>query len=910
LLLINHGRSVSADQLIDEIWAGEPPDGAATTIRSYVSRLRDALGGDATIAGSGAGYSIVVGTDAIDSARFERLVREGDDAGRLGSWTQARDRMATALAMWRGRPFAELADDGALRIEADRLDELRLHALERKIEADIELGRSAEVIDELESLVGAHPYRERLWQLLMLALYHSDRQADALAAYQRARRMLDEHLGLEPGSELRTLEGRILRQEIDPVGAPERRASLPADLSTFIGRAAELRRILDTLDRARLVTLTGVGGVGKTRLAIEAARHAHEMAPDGAVFVDLATVTEAAGVARAVGEALDVREQPGRPALDAVSVALRNARLLLVLDNCEHVLDAAGEVAGAILAASPDVRVIATSRAPLGVAGEVELALAPLAVPGVDAVHAELVESDAVRLLLARATQSGRSDDGANQPINEEALREAARICRDLDGIPLAIELAAARSKALSLSDIASRLDDRFRFLVSWRRVSSARHQTLRQAMDWSFDLLSRDEQRLLARLSVFVGGFGIQSVAEACLDGDEAQAVDLLGRLVDASLVIAQTSAQRSRYRMLETVRQYAAARLTESGATAEARAAHAVHFAALAARAEPELTSGAQTEWFGRLDEEHANLLAALATLSGTPASTGTLLETAVALTRFWYVRGHLAEAREWLERAVASATTSAAPLRRRALTAAASIALLQGDYTAATHFAEDSLAAARETGEERLVANGLTNLGAILLAGGERDRSRALLEEAVSLAREVGDSRILALALNNLGDHALTSGEYEQADPLFAESLDLLRARGDTANIARSLFNLGAVALRLGRTDDAAELFHQGLAAAQETGDKEDTCWCLLGLATVAAARGNVAVAASVLGAATALLDAMGAAFKPFERTLHDETEAQLLALSTAAAYRNARAAGARMTVDEAVELASSI
>jgi non-specific serine/threonine protein kinase len=280
------------------------------------------------------------------------------------------------------------------------------------------------------------------------------------------------------------------------------------------------------------------------------------------------------------------------------------------------------------------------------------------------------------------------------------------------------------------------------------------------------------------------------------------------------------------------------------------------------------------------------------------------------AVSLTRFWYVRGYLAEAREWLERAVAAAADTAAPLRRRALTAAASIALLQGDYEAATRFAEQSLAAARETGEDRLVANGLSNLGAIVLAAGERDRSGKLLEEAVALARVVGDTRILALALNNKGDHALTVGDYTRAEPLFAESLALLRERGDTANIARSLFNRGAVALRLGQIDEADEFVREGLSAARETGDKEDICWCLLALGAISAARGDNERAATMLGAARELLTQMGAAFKPFERSLHDETEMDARRRLGDDSYDAAHARGRRMSVEQAIAFTSEV
>jgi len=902
LLVTRAGRTLSVDELAEELWAGEPPDGAAVTVRTYVSRLRAVLGPAAPIVHAAGGYRIEVPRERLDATAFADLVREAGEAAREGLFADVRRRLLSALEMWHGRPFGALAQNGLLRLEAERLDELRLRALELRIQADIELGRGGQVVDELEVLVSEQPFREQLWRLLMLALYHSGRQADALTAFQRARRVLDDQLGLDPGPDLQELESQILRQEVPPPRARVRANLLPEDLTTFVGREAELAEIAQRLGGARLVTLTGVGGVGKTRLAIEAARRATRDNPGGAIFVDLAPATDGGAVRRTVTKALGLREKSGPSAAGAITAELANASVLIVLDNCEHIVNAAAELAELVIASSPGVRVLATSRGPLGSPGEAEISVAPFATPSTNATPDEMRDSDSVRLLMERV-RALRPFAGENAQL----LREAARICRDLDGIPLAIELAAARSKSLTLSEIAARLDDRFKFLVSWRRVSAARHQTLKQAMDWSYDLLSPGERRLFAELSVFSGGFGVEGAARVCLDGDEATAMDLLGRLVEASLLIADTNHERARYNMLETVRQYAAQRLDEAGRADALRNAHAAYYAALAEQAEPELTGVNQLEWFGRLDAELGNFRAALAHMARGGSDGQRLLEFTVSLTRFWYVRGHLAEAREQLENSLRAAGEVAAPLRRRALTAAASVALLQGDYPVATDFAERSLAVARTTGEQRLVANGLSNLGAILLAGGERQRSGQVLAEAVALARDVNDMRILALALNNLGDHALTAGDYERAEPLFVESLDLLRERGDTANVARSLFNLGAVALRRGRADEAERFLHEGLVAGRSAGDKEDICWCLLGYAALSEMRGKAENAATLLGAAAALLEQMGAAFKPFERMIHDDTAAAARLSLGGRAFETARARGAQMSLDEAAELA---
>lgn len=902
LLLTRPGKTYPTDELIDALWHDEPPDGAATTIRSYVSRLRSALEGEASVAATAAGYALEVDPASIDAVGFEHEVRAADDALRDGRLREAADGLKRALGLWRGRPFGELADDGPLRVESDRLEELRLHAVERQLEAEIALGRAAEVVDTADALTRQFPYRERLWQLLMLGLYHSGRQADALDAYRRARTQMDEQLGIDPSPDLQALEGAILRHEVASVGVSAKPDRLPPQLTRFVGRAAEIEHLQAQMKQTRLLTLVGVGGVGKTRLALELARGSLELEPDWRVFVDLAPVGDADEVLRVVAHALDVRHQLGQPLSASITDEIGTTRLLLLLDNCEQALEGAALLADILLAACPNVRIVATSRMPLGVDGEVDYAVQPLALPSADATEDEIAQSEAVQLLFERS-HSGTS--GAN--ANATAVAAAARICRDLDGLPLAIELAAARSRSLSLPEIASHLDDRFRFLVSWRRVSSARHQTLRQAMDWSHELLAAGDREMFEAVCVFNGGFNL-SAAIAVSGSTTDDAVDRIARLVDASLVMAETAQPETRYRMLETVREYGLALLAEHGRTGAVRDRHASYFAELAETAEPELTGAEQAHWFSRLELEHSNLLAALDYLERRNDDEA-LLQFAIALTRFWYVRGYLEEARHRLERALAATTGADAALRRRALTAVASISLLQGDYEAATVFAEASLEAARETGEARLVANGLSNLGSIRLAAGDRERAGKLLAEAVDLAQTIDDTRIRALALNNLADYELTVGAYERAEPHFSESLELLRARGDTANVARSLFNLGAVALRLNRLDEAESRLRESLGMSRQVDDKEDMCWALVGLAALASARQHGERAAILLGAAEQLLTEMGAAFKAFERSLHDEARERAASLLGADAYAEARAAGTRLSLPQALELAST-
>jgi predicted ATPase/DNA-binding SARP family transcriptional activator len=900
LLLLEPGRPAAADWLVEELWQGRPPAGASTTLRSYVSRLRNVLGEEAPLTGGPGGYALEVAHDRVDARRFEQLALEGEEALSAGRARRAEQRLHSALELWQARPFADLADEGALRLEAERLEQIRLRALEARIEADLALGRGAELVEELEALVQENPYRERLWRGLMMALYRADRQADALAAYRRARAILDEHLGLEPSKELSRLEQAILRHDVPAAVLPDTRHNLPAPVSSFVGRETELAEVERLLRESRLVTLTGVGGVGKTRLAVEASARAAPDFADGVVFVDLSGLVEPARVAGHVAGVLDVREQPDTPVADQLAASLRDSELLLVLDNCEHLAESVAEVAQRLLAAAPELRVLATSRERLGIGGEVDWPVPPLRLPPLDAGEEELQSSEAVLLFLARARE-------ARPRLDEpSALPSAAAICRDLDGLPLAIELAAARAKALSLEEIAARLADRFRFLVSWRRLTTARHRTLREAMDWSYGLLSEEERTLLARLSVFAGGFTLPAVERVCSDGHESRALELLGHLVDASLVVAEEQDGAMRYRLLETVREYALERLREAGEEADLRARHAQWCLALAEEAEPQLTGDQQITWLTTLELERDNVQAALTHLSAA-ADHETRLRLAVALSRFWYVRGHLSEGRRWLEQALLDSEEREPTLRRRAFTAAASLALLQGDYPESTAFAEHALVAARDSGEPSYVANALSNLGAIVLAAGDHARAGGLLEEAVALAREVGDQRIAALAVNNLGDLALTAGDYDRAEPLFEESLALLTARGDTANVARALFNLGAVALKLGRLEDAEARFGRSIAAAHEAGDKEDLVWCLEGIAGLAAARGEGRRAAVLLGASGALLEEIGADFKPFERQLHRTTEEQAQRLCGDEAFAAAMREGAELGLADAVEYA---
>jgi predicted ATPase/DNA-binding SARP family transcriptional activator len=888
-LLVSTGRSCSLDELVEALWGSGPPASARKLVQVYVSQLRRSLPEPARIVTRPGAYALEIPTGLVDASSFERLVEESVTARRDANHALALSLADQAARLWRGRAYADLAYADFLQPEIERLAELRLVALEERIDAQLQLGRHAAALGEILRLAAENPFRERLQQQAMLALYRSGRQPEALEHYAALRRRLDDELGLEPGPELRDLQRRILQQDpdLDVAVAAATSRSLPEPPNRLIGREHELEELAALLEsrEARLLVLTGAGGSGKTRLALEAARRAAPTYANGAVLVELAPLGDPELVVPTIAQALGLAD--AQQPLEALAEELRSRELLLMLDNAEHVREATPALVQ-LLARAPRLTILVTSRTVLHLSGEHVFPVAPL-------------ELESAQVLFEQRARSLQPDFQV-VPADRETIRE---LCRRVDGLPLAVELAAARVRALSPQAVLDRLTERLGFLAGGPHDLPARQQTLYETLDWSYELLPHDERGLLARLSVFRGGATLAAVADVCLGGNESRALDLVERLADASLLLVRRPGGEARYDLLETVRQYAADRLQAFDVDATRRR-HAEWCVALVERAEPELSGESQTWWFSVLEAEHDNTRAALAYLADAGDHEQALRLTAL-LSRFWYVRGHLTEARRHLEAVLPSAGDLDPLLLRRAQTAGASIALLQGDYEASAAFAERALDSARRTGEPRFVANGLSNLGAIVLAGGDPERAALVLEEAVQLAREVGDERITALALNNLGDLALSTGDYRRAGRLFEESHALLRSRGDTANVARSLFNLGAVDLMVGADDAADARFREALELALTADDKEDLAWCLEGFAALAARTGDWRRAAILLGAARALLGRIGADFKPFERRLHESTEAGARAVCDPSAFDEAMGRGASMPLAEVLDLA---
>lgn len=902
LLAVRRGKWVSTDFLADEVFQGEPTAAAEATLRAYVSKLRAVLGEHVRITGGASGYQLDTKPDAIDAVRFEQLVTEGDQALRNRRAGIAAERFRSALELWRGTPFGALGVVGTLQVEAERLQELRLHAIEARIEAELALGGASGLVDELELLVREHPFREGFWRQLMLSLYRSERQADALTAYHRARTALDEQLGIEPGEELVGLEAAILRHEVPGVEAAEPRDNLPAAVTSFVGREAEVARLQALVSAHRLVTLTGVGGVGKTRLAIEAARAIGPTFADGVAFIDLAPLEEGTLVADQIATVLEIHGNANLEPIGRLVTHLRDQEVLLVLDNCEHLLAACAMTAARLLASCPSVRVVATSREVLGVEGEVDAPVPPLSIA--DEGDPGLRDSEAVRLFLARAraARPGLPDDDAT-------VEAVGRICADLEGIPLAIELAAARARVLSPAEIGERLRDRFRFLVSWRRLGTARHRTLREAMDWSHDLLDPEGQRLLGELSVFAGGFDLAGVEGVCTVGASGGALDHVQRLVEASLVNVDQGAQPTRYGLLETVREYGAERLAASGQGEDLRRRHAEHFAKLADDGWLAFRVPAtQPLWLARLRADRDNFRAALGWCldQGEPAIA---LRITGTLWRFWWVRGDAAEGRAWLERALAADDRRDPWLRVRSLIGFAGLLWSLGDIDAAEAPAEEARRLAERIDDHVGVANASNTLG--LIAMGREDMELARTRFADSVARnriadmpsELRDWN-LAIAIDNLGSTAHDLGDDEAAMRHWIEARGINERLGSVEGVAMNDLHLSILEAEAGRHGDARRRLHGALSVYETLGFLHYAAECLEAASVIANGVNAPGSAAFTLGAARRIHGQLGNQPVPFMARLRDRETAAARAALGDAGFEVAWAEGFDATVEAAV------
>ncbi len=692
-----------------------------------------------------------------------------------------------------------------------------------------------------------------------------------------------------------------------PPPPPGTRTNLPGELTSFIGRHRELAEVKHLLASSRLLTLTGAGGCGKTRLALRVARDLLDAFPDGVRLVEFAALADGALVPQAAAAALDVREEPRSPLTETLAASLRDKSALIVLDNCEHVLRASSTLVETILRSCPAVKILTTSREPLGIAGERSWRVPSLSMPEPPAEGGASAgpSSEAVRLFADRA--SAVSPSFALTGENGGAI---AQICRRLDGIPLAIELAAARVRVMSVHQVAARLDDRFRLLTGGSRSAVPRQRTLAALIDWSYDLLTEPERALLRRLSVFAGGWTLEA-AGAVSPGDEYETLDLLTMLVDKSLVIADDSPKEKRYRMLETVRQYAADRLLaapQRDESVDARDRHAAWYLGLAERAEMHLQGRDQGAWLARLELEHDNLRTAWDWLATRPAGGTQILSLGGALWRFWVTRGHLTESRRRLAEALARPDTSApTAARAKALSGAGTAAWGQADFAAATDLLSESLRIRRELNDRSGVAASLNNLGLVAADAGGPDAARAMYEESLRIRRELNDKAGEAAVLNNLGLLEYRAGRYAAARDLHERSLAIKRQTQDRRAIAYSLGNLAYVALAEGEAARARDLAEECLAISRETGDQRGMAEAIELLGSQAAA-GTPARAVRLYAAADALRRAIGAPPPAHERAEHLRRLAAASAAVGDAAFAAHWNHGLAMTLEDAITLAT--
>ncbi|MGC4876523.1 ATP-binding protein [Micromonospora sp. DT43] len=849
LLALAPGRVVSVAHLVDALWEDEPPAAAANALQALISRLRRAVPGLGVDARPG-GYQLTLGPEAVDLHRFEAAVLAGRallpaDPG------AARKVLEEALALWRGSALSDVAGAPFTRAPLARLDELRLTATEELIEARSALEDPAHLVPWLRELVTVHPLRERLAGQLIRALHRAGRPSEALAAYERLRTDLAETLGADPGPELTALHLAVLRGEradpdVDaappsaPAPAARARGALPTALTSFVGREAAVDRVGALLDRARLVTLTGPGGAGKTRLAIESAREVAARFPDGVCLVELAPVTDPAEVPQALLGPLGLREQaffaggrsripPGEatePTVRAID-ALASRRALLVLDNCEHLLDAAAELADRLLAACPDVRVLVTSREPLGITGEALHPVESLEQPPIGADPVTALTYPSVRLFADRAAAVRQDFE-----VDDRTVGPVVGICRSLDGMPLAIELAAARLRAMTAEQVATRLDDRFRLLTGGSRTALPRHQTLRAVVDWSWDLLDEADRALWRRLAVFTGGATAAAVERVCAGGELAapEVLDRLFALVEKSLVIVSDDGE-PRYQMLETIREYGLDRLGEAGEEQRVRRAHADEFLQLAERADRELRGQDQLRWVRRLRAEHDNLHGALRWAIGAGEVTRAVRLTG-ALGWYWWSRGNRLEgadlAREVLalaERSVGrpgsdDGAPTATALATAYLAGALNTLSAHADFETAQVWMRRVVTLADGGADSPL----LRMAGAMTLMFDPATQVRGLAALRRLFTDE--DPWVAGAARLMHGHTQLNLGApAESATDDFRAALELFSGVGDRWGLSATRFSLAELAGRTGDRNFAIDQLRAALGDVEELGAAED-------------------------------------------------------------------------------------
>ena len=887
-LALEPGHAVPKARLVDWIWGERPPSDAANALQRLASRLRKALP-EGLVEGQTDGYRLRVEPGAVDAVRFERLVgqaRTDEDPRRVRL-------LREALALWRGAAMQDvgLTDSAAFDAAVTRLEGLRLTAMEDRFDAEISLGRGVELVTELTDLVAAHPVRERLVAALMRALVAAGRDTEALLVYQRTREALADALGVDPSPELSALHVALLRGEL---GRREenRKTNLRAELTSFVGKDADVAAVRELIAEHRLTTVIGPGGSGKTRLATETARTLLGDLPDGAWLVELASIGADGDVAQSTLAALGLRDAllggaPNAEPADRLIAAIRERETLLILDNCEHVIESAAPFAHRALGECQRLRILATSREPLGITGEALWLVEPLALPAEDAGPGEIESSQAVRLLRDRAG-AVRKD----LATDARTLSNMARVCRALDGIPLAIELAAARLRTMSLDQLAHRLDDRFRLLTSGSRTALPRHKTLRAVVDWSWELLTDAERMVLRRLSVFSGGASLEAAERVCAgDGVEReQVLELLTALAEKSLLL--TGADRApRYRMLGTIKEYAAHRLAEAGESDFARRAHLAYFTELAETAEPHLRRGEQLEWLATLEVEHDNIGSAMRGAIAAGEAHGAM-RLATGAGWYWWLGGHKAEGNELITAATTIPGEVADEIRAMVY---AFVVLFLSSGRRDEHQAAEWIHEAQRLSQRSQHGNPLLGLiaplermlqapdaflpawesvldnedpwvralarlqlGKMRIVHGQGGRDAdAYLEKALAEFRAIGERWGISFALTELADRIAVRGEFAGACGYYEQAVAVVTEAGAIEDVIQLRSRQAQLYWLLGDEDSSAAAIAEAQRCAERVTWPDALAEMALSRAELARWNGDAAEAYRQLGVATTML-----------------------------------------------------
>jgi predicted ATPase/DNA-binding SARP family transcriptional activator len=1008
LLALRHSREVQREWLVTALWPQSEAEQGYYNLRRTLSDLRIALGPANASITAPTPHSLRLESDdrvVIDLARFDALRLRPDAAS-----------LREAVGLYRG-PLLEGWNEEWLAPDREACQEECLRMLGLLAAQAAERKDWADAARWWKRLVVIDPFHEQAHCQLMEALARDGNYAAATLVYRDFRAFLRNEINAEPAADTTALyrklcaashhrsESRSAPHPPIPPSSPRAPSShIPHPLTALIGRENEVREVAIYLSKARLVTLTGTGGIGKTRLAIRVMEELAEEYAAGVWFADLSVLSDPERILQTVASLLQIRAGPDQPLIESLADLLKTRPLLLVLDNCEHLIEACARLAHRLLETCPPLRILATSRQSLGIAGEVVWRVPSLSVPDTERLPmtkdfvSQMLEYDAVRLFVNRA-QLG-------QPafrLDTRKARTVARLCRRLEGIPLAIEMAAAWTKMLSTEEIAARLEDRFALPAGGSRTAPARHRTLRATMDWSCELLSEAERTLLRRLSVFAGGWSLEAAETICADEDlpSRRIFDLLASLVDQSLVCCEERGGRARYLLLEIVRQYGSEQLAEQKEQAALRRLHAAWFVQFAEAAVPNLRGAEHTVWLERLEGEHDNLRAALewcleeenrekgkgtgewrqpegralgekkeegqeegsreegrgkreekeesqSKIENRKSKIVEGLQLAGALWRFWAVRGHPGEGREWLTRFLAlSKGLAPTPVRQRALSGAGVLAYLQADYLAAYALTQESLIFAWWFGDRQNMSIELSNLGIIVLNQGHAAKARFFYQESLRIAREQEYKPAIAKALTHLGSAARAQGFYEEASALLQESLAIARELGERDGICTLLNHLGLVKQAQGRLLPAKVLFEEALAMSQELGDKRGIAWSLYNLADatwrlggleaaltlyrqsllirydlgdrrgiaacldqcagIVVEQGQAACGARLWGASEALLEAMGATPSPSEAQERERQARRAQAEIGEEAFTAARTIGRTLSLEQAIALA---